>query len=135
MKNKKNMKKIKAAAAISAIVLATFIVVSGPALIADTTPPLNTYKSEVTVTLTASDDSSGVQYINYIIVLDGTIIEEQQVFNETITFVCTAPGDYTIRYYAVDWAGNVEAEKTRSFTILFDTIPPNTEITLDGDLL
>jgi len=128
------MKKIKAAAAISALFLTALVIVSGPSLIADDTPPQGTYTSEVTVILNASDADSGVQYIHYTVVRDGVGFENQ-VYNESVTFVCDVPGDYTISYYAVDWAGNVEAEKSISFTILFDTTPPETEIDIIGDHL
>ena len=137
MKNKTNMKKIKAAAAISAVVLAAFIVVSGPALIADTAPPAppgnDIYMSDVAVKLTSSDDISGVNYINYTVYHEGLGIENRQIFNDTVTFVCSLPGNYTISYYAVDFAGNVEVEQSKSFTIIpFDTTPPGTEIELEG---
>ena len=134
MKNKKDMRKIKAAAAISALVLTAIVVLSGPSMIADTTPPENTYTSAVTVTLTASDNQSGVEYIQYTVIHDG-VPSQNRVYNETATFVCDESGEYTIEYFAVDWAGNVETTKSKSFTIVFDITPPDTEIDLQGDLL
>ena len=136
MKNKTNMNKIKAAAAII-VVLTAIVVVSGPTIIADTTPPAppgnDIYMSDVTVKLTALDDISGVNYINYTVYHEGLGIENQQIFNDTVTFVCSILGNYTISYFAVDFAGNVEVEQSKSFTIIsFDNTPPGTEIELEG---
>ena len=87
----------------------------------DITPPVTTctldgemvgsvYVSDVTVTLTATDDMSGVNYTMYKI-SDG-------VWQEYLSpFVVSENGAYTIYFYSVDNAENVESEKNIIFTI------------------
>lgn len=88
----------------------------------DTTPPVTTctldgemhgddYVGEVTVTLTAIDDMSGVNYTMYK-VDDG----DYNTYDEP--FVVSGEGDRTVYFYSVDKAGNVEEEKTCEFTIV-----------------
>ena len=136
MKNKKNMKKIKAAAAITAVVLAAIVVVSGPALIADTQVPAGNDKfmGPVTVTLNATDDISGVDYTTYRIEYNGTSGPSVGPWEPyTGPFVVSQPGDYIIHYYSVDKVGNIEPEQIKGFTILDDDVtPPETTIRLDG---
>ncbi len=97
----------------------------------DTTPPVTTatlegdlsgdiYISDVTVTLTATDNNSGVNYTKYK-VDDGTWM------TYTDHFVVSGNGDHTIAFYSVDNAGNVETEKSVTFTIRYPI-----EITIKG---
>jgi hypothetical protein len=83
-------------------------------LVGDTTPPVTTCTvtgtTEKTVTLNATDDSSGVNYTTY--KLDDGIWT-----NYTGPFVVTEIGDHIIYYYSVDNAGNTENEKNTSFTV------------------
>lgn len=138
MKNKKDMKKIKAAAAISAVVLATLIVSSGPAIIADITPPqvIPEFLDNVTVVLEATDDISGVNRTMYKIDLI-TPQGQGEVGNwgeYTEPIFLNQLGSYTITYYSVDNAGNVEAEKSTQFKIVpLDTTPPVTNCVLVGN--
>ena len=87
----------------------------------DTTPPVTTidlngtlvgsvYTSDVKVTLTATDDSSGVNY---------TMVKvDTGTFTKYLgTFTVSADGSHTISYYSVDIAGNVETTQTATFTI------------------
>ncbi|HHH80353.1 MAG TPA: hypothetical protein ENL13_05570, partial [Thermoplasmatales archaeon] len=100
----------------------------------DTVPPTTTltlkgvtgengwYISDTQITLIANDDLSGINYTMYS--LNG---------NEWTKY--TAPfrvgeGIYTIEYYSVDYAGNVEEIKTGSFKV--DYSPPSTSCVLSG---
>jgi hypothetical protein len=100
----------------------------------DTTPPVtsyaldgemdgNVYISNVTVTLTATDDYSGVAYTMYQLD-DGTWMEYAE------SFVVTTNGDHTVRFYSADVAGNIETEQDVSFTIEKETI--SLTITIKG---
>ena len=88
---------------------------------ADTTPPVTTctltgtmngtvYISDVTVTLTATDDGSGVNYTRY-------KLDDSDWAAYTVPFVVSANGAHTVLFYSVDIAGNQEAQKTSTFTI------------------
>ncbi len=101
----------------------------------DTTPPITTctltgtqeggvYTSDVTVTLSAIDTQSGVNYTMY--KLDGA---DYAVY--TGQFMVTADGSHTILFYSVDNAGNIEDEKTTTFTIEH---PIAITITISGGL-
>jgi hypothetical protein len=100
----------------------------------DATPPETTctlegdlvgevYTSDVTVTLTATDDSSGVNYTMYKI--DGGTWETY----DAAPFVVSGNGEHTVAFYSVDIAGNEEVEQSTTFTIQY-TI----EITISGGL-
>jgi hypothetical protein len=104
-----------------------FIVVEG----GDTTPPETTidldgdlqgsvYASDVTVTLTATDSGSGVDY-TMVKVDDGTFEEYDGAF------VVSGNGEHTVAYYSVDIKGNEETEKSAEFTIQYPI-----EITISG---
>jgi len=102
---------------------------------ADTTPPVTTctldgtmqggvYISDVTVTLTAIDTQSGVNYTMY--KLDGG---DWNIY--TAPFVVTTEGSHTVLFYSVDNAGNEETEKSSTFTIEH---PTGLSITIKGGL-
>ena len=102
----------------------------------DATPPVTTcffdgemngdiYISDVTVTLTAIDDHSGVDYTMY--KLDSGVWT-----TFTAPFVVSADGVHTVLFYSVDNAGNIEAEKSSIFTIQKETSPLT--ITIKGGL-
>lgn len=88
----------------------------------DTTPPVTTatlsgtmgnnnwYTSNVQITLSATDDYSGVDAIYYR--LDG---QSQQTYTAPITV--STDGVHSIEYWAVDNVGNIEAPKEESFRI------------------
>lgn len=102
--------------------------------VGDVTPPETTislsgtlgtkgwYLSDVTVTLTATDDISGVAKTEYS--FDGTTWTTYNV-----PFTITTEGTHTIQYRSVDNAGNQEAAKSE--TIKIDK-PPTTTISLSG---
>lgn len=89
--------------------------------ISDTTPPVTTYSlagvmesgiyvSNVTVTLTATDNGSGVQYTKY--TLDAG---EWTIYTEP--FIVRDDGNHTVSFYSVDKNGNTEQEKQITFII------------------
>jgi carboxypeptidase T len=101
----------------------------------DSTPPVTTciltgvlegdvYVSDVTVTLTATDDS-GVDYTKYKLD-DGTWT------TYIAPFVVSMNGNHTVRFYSVDTTGNTETEKSCNFTILQEV--PSVTITIKGGL-
>lgn len=74
------------------------------------------YRSPVTVTLTAQDDSSGTAKTEYRVNTG-----DWQTY--TAPFTSSADGSYTVFYRSVDRAGNVEEEKQISFKIGASEIP------------
>jgi len=98
-----------------------FLVLGGAA---DTTPPVTTiklegdlvggvYTSDVKVTLSATDDNSGVNYTMYKV--DGG----SWITYPAAPFMVTGNGNHTVTYYSVDVAGNKETEQSKSFTIQY----------------
>ncbi len=73
------------------------------------------YRSNVTVTLTAVDNGSGVLYTKY-------KLDEGAWVTYTTPFIVSDDGSHTVSFYSVDRAGNTETEKQSSFTILH-TLP------------
>jgi hypothetical protein len=99
----------------------------------DTTPPVTTitltgtiqggvYIDDVTATLHATDDMSGVNYTKYKI--DNG---EWDIYSAPV--VIRGNGQHTIYYYSMDVAGNQETEKTTIFTIHYPIL-----ITINGGL-
>lgn len=80
------------------------------------------YISDVTVTLEATDDISGVNYT-----MVKTDNGEYEIYEDP--FVVSENGDHIIYYYSVDNSGNIEDEKTCEFTIQH---PCNINISLTG---
>ena len=93
----------------------------------DSTPPVTTCvttgTNPVTITLTATDDSSGVNYTKY-------KIDAGAFATYTGPVEVTEVGDHVVYFYSVDFAGNTEAEKNKPFTV---EAPPVT-ITIKGGL-
>jgi len=99
----------------------------------DTTPPKTTfsltglrgcnewYTSNVTVTLTASDNDSGVSHTKY--QLDNDIL-----INYSEPFTITSEGPHNISYYSIDKAGNNETPKNMMTQI--DKSIPQTTVSL-----
>ena len=100
----------------------------------DVTPPVTTatlegdmsgdvYTSDVTVTLTATDSGSGVNYTMYKV--DGG---SWTTYSAT-PFVVSGNGEHTVAFYSVDIAGNIETEKSVVFTIEYAL-----EVTIKGGM-
>jgi hypothetical protein len=78
------------------------------------------YASDVTVTLSATDEGTGVNYTMYKV--DSGTWEEYSA-----PFVVSGNGEHTVTFYSVDVAGNEEDDKTATFTIQYPI-----EITISG---
>ena len=87
----------------------------------DTTPPLTTcelygeihediYISDVTVTLFASDEGSGVDYTMF-------RLDDGDYETYTDSFIVTEDGQHTVLFYSVDNVGNIENEQSCVFII------------------
>ncbi|MFZ3059701.1 MAG: FG-GAP-like repeat-containing protein [Candidatus Methanoperedens sp.] len=98
----------------------------------DTIPPVTTdntdelwHNSNVAITLTAVDENSGVAAAYYTI--DGSEPTINSEKGNTITL--SEDGIYTLKYFSVDNAGNVE--KTKSAVVRIDKTPPATKDNAD----
>lgn len=89
------------------------------------------YIGQATVTVAVTDDSSGVDTVEYAVGADGA----WQPY--TTAVVVTEVGTHTIRYRATDKAGNTAAEKSVDFTVVApptdDTTAPETSATVSGE--
>src|SRR2546425_3576737 len=106
-----------------------------PGSVRDITPPVTTYSasgssggnnwytSAVSVSPSATDDSSGVAAIHFR--TDGGA---WQSYVSPFTF--SADGTHTIDYYSTDYAGNNET--TRAVTVRIDSTAPSSSIQLAG---
>lgn len=88
----------------------------------------NWYKSAVTISLTATDNTTPAPIIYYRIGTTGDFIS----YKTPITI--SSDGEKVIQYYTVDTAGNKETQK--SLPVRIDATPPTGSATLnDGELL
>ncbi|MFJ1925079.1 MULTISPECIES: OmpL47-type beta-barrel domain-containing protein [unclassified Streptomyces] len=89
------------------------------------------YIGSATVTVSATDEGSGVDTVEFAVGADG----EWQPY--TVPVVVDEVGAHAIRYRATDKAGNAAAEKTAEFTVAApptdDTTPPETSATVSGE--
>jgi len=85
------------------------------------------FVSNVTVTLSADDVTSGVNYTMY-------KLNDGDWITYVDPFVVTENGDYTIYYYSVDLAGNIEPTIEGNFKIEHDVVPPVTTHDFEGTL-
>ena len=83
------------------------------------------YVTNVTVTLSANDVTSGVNFTKYKLNTGDWIVYAG-------FFVVTTNGNYTLQYCSVDLAGNTEATKQAAFRIQHDVLPPVTTHEFDG---
>jgi hypothetical protein len=95
----------------------------------DTTPPATTdntaavagwHQGAVTVTLSPSDNLSGVAATHY--TTDGSTPTTGSASGTNVNL--SADGVYTIKYFSVDNAGNAEAVKTASTPVMIDQTAP-----------
>ncbi|MBC7081181.1 MAG: carboxypeptidase regulatory-like domain-containing protein [Thermoplasmatales archaeon] len=110
--NRRNIRKIG-----SLVVVVAILASALPVLAQDTTPPVTTisvepqlpvwgwYVTNVTVTLTAQDDESGVNATYY-------RINEGNWITYTAPFTLSTPGKHKIEYYSIDNEGNEEDVNT-----------------------
>ncbi|GLF98394.1 OmpL47-type beta-barrel domain-containing protein [Streptomyces yaizuensis] len=88
------------------------------------------YVGQATVTVSATDDGSGVDRIEYATGTDGP----WRAY--TAPVVVTTVGQHTVRHRATDRAGNTAAAKSVAFTVapppVDDTTPPQTSATVTG---
>lgn len=89
------------------------------------------YIGSAKVTVSASDDASGVKSVEYAVGADGP----WQAY--TAPVVVDQVGSHTLRYRATDQAGNVAAEKSVTFSVVApptdDTTAPETSATVSGE--
>ncbi|MEU0656517.1 OmpL47-type beta-barrel domain-containing protein [Streptomyces albogriseolus] len=89
------------------------------------------YVGAATVALEATDEGSGVDHVEY-------VLDDEEVWQPyTAPVVVDQVGTHTVRYRALDRAGNVSEEKSAGFTVVAppsdDTTPPETSATVDGE--
>jgi uncharacterized membrane protein len=77
----------------------------------------------VTITLTATDADSGVNFTKY-------KIDDGAYATYTAPVIVTEAGDHVVYFYSVDKAGNIETEKNKAFTVE----APSITITIKGGL-
>jgi hypothetical protein len=124
-----------------AVVFAVGAVSAYGDLASDTTAPTTTsnagasYWDDAVITLTAGDDE-GIAYIYH--ELDNGIARLTKVEGSPLSASVEAPlsfagahknpgvGTHTLKYWAQDINGNVEAQKTLSFEVVSDTVQPTT---------
>jgi uncharacterized cupredoxin-like copper-binding protein len=108
----------------------------------DTTPPTVTaevtgeqdsegrYLGAATVTVTATDDGSGVELVEY-------EVDDTGFKPYTGPVQVTAPGDHSVQYRATDVAGNGSTTESVSFTVVEDggedTTPPTVTAEVTGE--
>ncbi|MFI6349042.1 OmpL47-type beta-barrel domain-containing protein [Streptomyces sp. NPDC050560] len=89
------------------------------------------YVGSATVAVSATDDNSGVDTVEYALEADG----EWQPYTDAV--VVDTVGDHTVRYRATDKAGNTSEEKSVEFAVAepdtSDTTAPETSATVSGD--
>jgi PKD repeat protein len=85
------------------------------------------YASDVTVTCSASDDVSGLKWIQYNIIDE---MEEWETY--TVPFVISGDGSYIVRIYSEDNAGNSRGKAT-PWLVEIDISPPVTTCNIIGN--
>ena len=143
---KTDIKKIlKASVVIALVVVGTVFYLYPSTARAD--PPITpgtirVFKGDVNVTLTATDDWSGVNWTKIEIWYTDDInadpvqwveyLPERYYIDGEIITLSTA-GWYQTHYYSQDYAENTETTKHDTIRVIQDDKPPSTEIHYDGD--
>jgi len=83
------------------------------------------YVTNVTVILTAEDETSGLNYTTY-------KIDNGDWETYSVPFIITEAGNHILYYYSVDLAGNTEPTSDVDIKIDHDTLPPVTTHEFDG---
>jgi uncharacterized lipoprotein NlpE involved in copper resistance len=83
------------------------------------------YVSNVTVTLTAEDEASGVNYTMY-------KVDDGEWVTYAASFLVTEDGVHNLSYYSVDYVGHIEHTNEVELKIVHDTMPPTTTHTFNG---
>lgn len=102
-------------------------------VVVDTTPPVTTgtvtpaanaagwHAADPTISLSATDDLSGVREVHYA-ATGAQVIPETIVGGATASLSVTQEGTTVVRFFSVDWAGNIET--AQELTIRLDKTPP-----------
>ncbi len=110
--------------------------INNPTTTVDNTAPVTTdsgidanwHNMSVTVTLTPTDSSSGVDKTYY--TTDDTTPTTSS--SQGTSIVLSSTGIYTIKYFSTDIVGNTEAVKTATNEVKIDTVKPTTTSSLSG---
>ncbi|MDM5329878.1 VWA domain-containing protein [Neobacillus sp. CF12] len=89
------------------------------------------YNKDVSLTLNATDDKSGVDRTEYLVTFNGQTDGTWKTYGSPVTF--SEEGTYEIKYKSLDKAGNIEVEKSVSFNI--DKTKPTVDLKLDRTVL
>ncbi|MGC9060180.1 MAG: OmpL47-type beta-barrel domain-containing protein [Thermoplasmata archaeon] len=84
--------------------------------------------TNVLITFSASDNTSGVKYTK--VKIDDGLWLTLNTGSASSPITITGEGIHTVKYYSVDIAGN--AEETQEFFVRIDTTPPFTKAVLSG---
>lgn len=141
MKEKSKKKKIEAAAAITAVVLALYILSAVPVIIAEDGPIdepgtlITVYVGDVTVTLTATDNIGVDETYCFVGSTPPADPSDPAWIEYTDPFIVSGVGVQTVHYFSKDINGNVEWPcKSTSFEIgVRDDSAPETDCALDGE--
>lgn len=88
----------------------------------------NWFRSDVSVSLSVTDNNLGVDYTYY-----KKQNEDWKKYSDTDPLVFNDEGNYEIQFYSVDKGGNIEDVQTISFSI--DKTPPTISVTASPDTI
>jgi len=131
-------KRKKAGIVATLLLTATIIGLSSTTLADPPHPPgyARAFQGNVTVSLSAVDNASGVNYTVISVWYKQTWTSQWTLLlaptNYTGNITYSVQGWYEVQFYSVDKCGNVEAEKWAVFALWQDNISPYTQITLIG---
>lgn len=138
MERKTTSKKKKAGIIATLLLIGSIFGLSSITLADPPHPPgyCRAFQGNVTVSLSAIDNDSGVNYTVIGVWYKVTYTSQWTLLlpptNYTGNITYSAQGWYQVHYYSVDNLGNTEAEKCEAFVLWQDMLPPYTQITLTG---
>jgi len=98
---------------------------------------IRTFQGSVVVSLSATDDNSGIKYTSIAVYYRQTVLHPWTTLveptNYTGNLTYSIQGRYQVHYYSEDNLGNIETEKVQEFQIWQDTLAPVTTLTLTGN--